>query len=93
MVDQPSANSQGQGGGLTDDRGSPVLPVKQDWIVGVASSEIPWIGSIKLLTSGTADSVTARSWSNLAIAILLILASPVVFEQLNPGTNSREEEE
>ncbi|MBI88109.1 MAG: hypothetical protein CMB67_03675 [Euryarchaeota archaeon] len=93
MVDQPSANSQGQGGGLTDDRGSPVLPVKQDWIVGVASSEIPWIGSIKLLTSGTADSVTARSWSNLTIAILLILASPVVFEQLNPGTNSREEEE
>ncbi|MBF92872.1 MAG: hypothetical protein CMB78_03775 [Euryarchaeota archaeon] len=93
MVDQPSANSQGQGGGLTDGRGNPVQPVKQEWIVGVASSEIPWIGSIKLLTSGTHDSVTPKSWSYLSVTILLILAAPIVFEQLMTGTESRDEEE
>ncbi len=93
MVDQPSANSQGQGGGLTDGRGNPVQPVKQEWVVGVASSEIPWIGSIKLLTSGTHDSVTPKSWSYLSVTILLILAAPIVFEQLMTGTESRDEEE
>jgi len=93
MIDQPSANSQGQGRGLTDANGDPVQPVREEWIVGVASSEIPWIGSIKLLTTGTAQSVTPKSWSNLSIAIILVLATPIAFDYLTGNSRNSEEEE
>ena len=93
MIDQPAANSQGQGGGLVDEDGNPVEPVLDDWIVGVASSEIPWIGTIKLATSGTSQSVTSKSWISLTLTILAILASPVALEgllALNPGNDEEE---
>lgn len=93
MIDQPAAN--GQGGGLVDESGDPVEPVMEEWIVGIASSEIPWIGTIKLLTSGTAGSVTAKSWYSLTITILLILLSPIAVERLSALHNNSvlEEEE
>ena len=93
MVDQPSANSQGQGGGLVDFQGNPVQPVRDEWVVGVASSEIPWVGSIKLLTTGAAGSVTMKSWNYLALTILLVLASPIAFEYFPTLHTSPEEEE
>ena len=92
MIDQPAANSQGPGSGLVDANGNPVEPVKEDWIVGVASSEIPWIGAIKLVTSGNSGSVTATSWYSLTITILLILLSPLAVERF-PGWNSNSDEE
>jgi signal peptidase len=92
MIDQPAANSQGPGGGLVDASGNPVLPIKDDWIVGVASSEVPWIGAIKLVTSGTSGSVTAKSWYSLTTTILLILLSPLAVERL-PEWNSNPDEE
>ena len=92
MIDQPSANSHGVGIGLHDSMGNPVLPVKDDWVVGVASSEIPWVGSIKLLTTGTAGSVTPESWGSLSIAILLVLAAPFVMDYL-PATKKGPDEE
>ncbi|MAS80740.1 MAG: hypothetical protein CMA28_03885, partial [Euryarchaeota archaeon] len=63
-----------------------------DWVVGVASSEIPWVGSIKLLTTGTAGSVTPESWGSLSIAILLVLAAPFVMDYF-PATKKGPDEE
>ncbi len=91
MIDQPSAN--GQGGGLVDAIGQPVEPVREEWIVGVASSEIPWIGTIKLVTSSTAGSVTAKSWYSLTFTILLILLSPIGVERISAMYSKSEEEE
>ena len=93
MIDQPAANSQGQGGGLVDANGNPVEPVVEDWIVGVASSEVPWIGAIKLVTSGNSGSVTAKSWYSLTITILLILLSPLAVERLPEWYSDSDEEE
>ncbi|MEC9457876.1 MAG: S26 family signal peptidase [Candidatus Thermoplasmatota archaeon] len=93
MIDQPSANSQGRGSGLVDSSGNPVLPIKEDWIVGVASSEIPWIGAIKLLTSGNHASVTSNTWNYLTLTILLILASPLIFDYSSSLIIRTDEEE
>jgi signal peptidase len=93
MIDQPAANSQGQGGGLVDANGNPVEPVEEDWVVGVASSEIPWIGAIKLVTSGNSGSVTAKSWYSLTITILLILLSPLAVERFPEWYSDSDEEE
>jgi signal peptidase len=93
MIDQPAANSQGRGGGLVDANGNPVEPVEEDWIVGVASSEVPWIGAIKLVTSGNSGSVTAKSWYSLTITILLILLSPLAVERLPEWYSDSDEEE
>jgi len=92
MIDQPSANSR-QGMGLSDSSGHPVLVVKHEWVVGVASSEIPWIGAIKLLTSGSEGDVTSSSWTNLTLTIALILASPIIFESASAALKQSEEEE
>ena len=75
-----------------DFRGNPVEPVRDEWVVGVASSEIPWVGSIKLLTTGAAGSVTMKSWNYLVITILLVLASPMAIEYLPAAYTSPEEE-
>ena len=93
MIDQPSANSQGQGGGLVDASGNPVEPVLDDWVVGVASSEVPWIGTIKLATSGTSGSVTAKSWYSLTFTILAILLSPIAVETVSAWNSGNDEEE
>ncbi len=93
MIDQPSANARGYGGGLVDANGNPVEPVLDDWIVGVASSEIPWIGTIKLATSGTSSSVTPKSWMSLTITILAILASPIAVESISALYPKNDEEE
>ncbi len=93
MIDQPGANSQGIGAGLLDADREPVEAVMDDWIVGVASSEIPWIGSIKLITSGTWESVTPKSWYSLTFLILIILASPLAFEQIQAWKPYSDEEE
>ncbi|MBU38215.1 MAG: hypothetical protein CMA59_01675 [Euryarchaeota archaeon] len=92
MIDQPSAN-QGPGSGLLDARGNPVEPILDEWVVGVASSEIPWIGTIKLATSGTSGSVTAKSWYSLTFTILAILLSPIAVESISGRNPDNDEEE
>ena len=91
-IDQPSVGS-GYGYGLTDSLGNPVQTVKDEWVVGIASSEIPWVGSIKLLTTGTHKSVTPQTWLYLTLAILAVLASPVATDFLYTLQNGSEEEE
>ena len=63
------------------------------WVVGVASSEVPWIGTIKLATSGTSGSVTAKSWYSLTFTILAILLSPIAVETVSAWNSGNDEEE
>ena len=95
MIDQPSVipRSNAQGSGLFDASGNPVQPVLDEWVVGVASSEVPWIGTIKLATSGTSGSVTAKSWYSLTFIILAILLSPMAVESISGWNSDNDEEE
>ena len=78
---------------MRDSSNEPVKEVKEEWIVGIASSEIPWIGSIKLVTSGNWEEVTPRSWYSLTLLILLILGLPIAIEQFQERISRSEEEE
>ena len=68
--------------GLKHQDGNPVLAVKEDWVLGVASTEIPWLGSIKLLTTGAWPAVPNSSWTKLSILVGAILVAPVIFDAL-----------
>ena len=85
MLDQPAANSQNQGPGLSatnsDGSVSPVETVKQEWVVGVAGAEIPWVGAIKLGLSNNSDSVPGSSWTKLAFTAIVLLAIPAIWER------------
>ena len=93
MIDQSGVSSNGPASGMRDSNNEPVEAVKDEWIVGIASSEVPWIGSIKLITSGNWEEVTSRSWYSLTLLILLILGLPVAIEQFQERNSRSEEEE
>ena len=76
------SEQQIRGQGLKDEHGQPVQAVKDEWVVGVASLELPWIGAIKLWASGTGDQVPSRSWSRLLVVIASIITAPVVLEMI-----------
>ena len=82
MFDQPSANGEAEGGGLSDGDGNPVQTTKEEWIVGVAGSEIPWVGAIKLGLSNNSDSVPSPTWTKLVITALVLLAIPAIWERV-----------
>ena len=92
-IDQLSATGQDSRNGLKDENGNPVTAVKDEWVVGIASAELPWIGSIKLLVSGTQGSVTTSTWYNLTLTIALILASPLIFDSATARMRAPDEEE
>ena len=91
----PDASEQYiRGNGLKDENGNPVQAVKDEWVVGVASTEIPWIGAAKLFFSGTSSSVTDTTWRSLAVVIAVIIAAPYIFEtvieRLRPPSDDEE---
>ena len=90
-IDQLAATGQDPRNGLKDEFGNPVTAVKEEWILGIASSELPWVGSIKLLASGNHQSVTDNAWFNLTVSIILLLAIPGIIEGI-PKISSPEEE-
>ncbi len=58
-------------------------PVKLEWIDGVARSEIPWFGLLKLWISGpTPASVPENSKTDLFVAIGLIIGVPILIDVL-----------
>ncbi len=92
-IDQRIATGGNPMQGLKDESGNPVTAVKDEWIVGVASSEIPWIGAAKLILSPDpgASQVTDKTWTSLAMVIAMIFIAPMAIEFIS-GNPSREEE-
>lgn len=91
----PDASEQYiRGNGLKDENGNPVLAVKDDWVVGVASAEIPWLGAAKLFFSGTSSSVSDQTWRGLGVVIAVIIAVPYILEtamdRLRPYSDEEE---
>jgi len=92
-IDQRIATGDDPRQGLRDEFGNPVTAVKDEWIVGVASSEIPWIGAAKLILSPNpgASQVTEKTWTSLAFVVAAIFIAPIVAEYIS-GHRSDEEE-
>jgi signal peptidase len=65
-----------QPGTSTGDEDQPGLSelVEPGWIVGVARGMVPWVGSLKLLLSGTASEVPPQSWQFLGLSIVALFA-------------------
>jgi signal peptidase len=67
---------------VCDQQRRDIMPVKPNWIIGVARAEIPWFGAIKLafddFMHGTTNSKNVRSdcWVMLSVSIVLLLAVP-----------------
>ena len=80
-----------QSRGLKDEFGNPVTAVRDIWIVGVASSEIPWVGSIKLFFSGTYEFVSPQTWNNLFTLIAAVVIIPMVYDMLIVRESEEEE--
>ena len=77
------------GGGLSDGSGNRVEAVSKYWVEGIAGAEIPWFGSVKLMTLGaTSDSspgteyIPSKTWVSLTLTILILLISPVLLEAI-----------
>ncbi len=77
--------------GLKDENGNPVTAVRGDWIIGVASSEIPWVGAIKLFFSGTSSFVSGQTWNNLLSLIAIVVIVPMIFDLYFYSNNEEEE--
>ena len=69
--------------GLIDEEtGLPVTAVRDDWIVGVAGGEIPWVGAVKLGLSNNSDQVPNASWTKLIFTAIILLAIPAIWERV-----------
>lgn len=81
-VDQGSAAVKGSSGLRTND-GSTLGPVQESWIVGRAGGEIPWLGSVKLMVSGSGpglEFVPSSSMLYLFLCIGGILLIPMIID-------------
>jgi signal peptidase I len=78
---------------LTDENGELVTAIKDEWIMGVASLEIPWVGAVKLYASGTAGQVTGNTWGNLAVLVAIIISAPVIIEMITDRLTSKNEDD
>jgi hypothetical protein len=63
-----------------DENGNSVQAVKDEWVAGVASTEIPWLGAAKLVFSGTSSQVTDTTWRSLLVVIAVIISVPYLLE-------------
>jgi hypothetical protein len=81
-VDQGSAAVKGSSG-LRTNGGSTLGPVQESWIVGRAGGEIPWLGSVKLMVSGSGpglEFVPSSSILYLFLCIGGILLIPMIID-------------
>jgi len=90
----PSAFDQGS---LSDARHRPVGPVAVSHILGRAEGEVPWIGALKLLVSGTrsSDQIPPTSLNGMIVIVAVIIAVPVAMDVASylRGKRKRESEE
>ena len=70
-----------------------MLAVKAEWVVGVASTEIPWLGAAKLAFSGTSSQVTDTTWRSLAMVVTVIISVPYLLEIVIERRDESAEEE
>ena len=83
-VDQGHQAVNGSSGLSTLD-GSVIGPVQESWLVGRAGGEIPWLGAVKLMVSGTGPGlqyVPGSSLMYLCACIGGILVFPMVADPL-----------
>ena len=67
---------------MTDENGEAVSAVRDDWLVGVAGGEIPWVGAIKLGLSDNSDFVPSSTWTKLVVTAIILLAIPALWERV-----------
>ena len=56
-----------------------VGPIRDEWVVGVAGGEIPWLGTVKLMVSSNGPGtqyVPSSSFLALFLTILIVLIAP-----------------
>ena len=82
-TDADMSHTMEVGRGLNDENGWPVRAVRADQLVGVSSTELPWVGSIKLLVADNAAAVPGKSWLCLILVAATMLALPMVWEQFS----------
>ena len=82
MFDQPSANGDDEGVGLFDGDYNPAQTIKDEWIVGVAGAEIPWVGAVKLGLSNNSESVPSSTWTKLIFTAFILLAIHAIWERV-----------
>ena len=83
-VDQGDAAVNGSSGLRTMD-GTVLGPVQEQWLVGRAGAEVPWLGAVKLMVSGSGPGLTYVPTSSLMYLIACIgavLALPMVVDPL-----------
>lgn len=73
------------------------MPVRPEWVLGVARGEIPWLGLVKLLANdgftGTRNFANAGNDSKVMLVLTLgiLLGGPVVFEKVRQARRDRRE--
>jgi signal peptidase I len=67
--------------GLRDEFGKPVTAVRSNWVSGIAGPEIPWFGIVKLAASSNSSEVTSDAWTNLFLAVTILLGSVMIIEK------------
>ena len=81
-VDQIQTNNYPHWAGLFDENGDRASAVRDDWIVGIAGAEIPWVGAIKLGLSNNSESVPSPTWTKLILTAVVLLAIPAIWERV-----------
>ena len=83
-VDQGAGAVNGSSG-LRSVHGATIGPVQESWLVGRAGGEIPWLGAVKLMVSGTGpglEYVPSSSIMYLFVCIGAVLLFPVAADPL-----------
>ena len=63
-----------------------IRPVQDDWVIGISGTEIPWLGTVKLMVSGGdspgVSQVPGPSFMYLMLFVGAILVAPMVIEPI-----------
>ncbi len=68
-------------------------PVKKGWVEGKARGELPWFGTLKLITTGKTGDIPMNTWVNLSISLAVILGVPFILDVVERRYWEKEEEE
>ncbi|MCH1540497.1 MAG: S26 family signal peptidase [Candidatus Poseidonia sp.] len=81
-VDQGAGATNGSAG--VHSASGVVGPIRNNWVIGVAGGEIPWLGTVKLMTGGPGSPgttfVPSSSFLALFTLIAVVLISPFISE-------------